>query len=72
MQCMMCDRPNKNLVRRWYQYDNGEQFQCMVCPKCDVQHANMLAGVYELNYQRAQGKGGAVDRLSAGYCMATK
>jgi len=40
--CVMCENPSGNLVRRWYQYDNGEQFQCLVCPKCDVLHSNML------------------------------
>jgi hypothetical protein len=40
--CMMCNKPAKELTRRWYQYDNGEQFQCLVCPKCDLLHSNML------------------------------
>jgi hypothetical protein len=30
--CMMCEKPSANLVGRWYQYDNGEQFQCLVLP----------------------------------------
>jgi len=41
-KCQMCDKPAKELTRRWYQYDNGEQFQCLVCPKCDKLHSNMM------------------------------
>jgi len=41
-KCMMCEKRVDKLTRRWYQYDNGEQFQCLVCPKCDLLHSNML------------------------------
>jgi len=42
MNCQLCDTPNRKLVKRWYAYDNGEQFKMYVCTKCATIHQKML------------------------------
>ena len=42
MDCNLCSAPSKKLVKRWYAYDNGEQFKVYVCVKCSNVHQKML------------------------------
>ena len=39
-ECAMCGK-NATLIRCWYQYDNGEQFQSLVCPNCADLHLSL-------------------------------
>lgn len=41
--CLMCGKNSKRLVRRWYKYDNGEQFQAWVCTSCADLHARLIS-----------------------------
>jgi len=41
-ECAMCSAPNKKLYKRWFAYDNGQQFQTYVCMKCAKVHSDML------------------------------
>jgi hypothetical protein len=38
MNCNMCGKAAKELSKRWYQYDNGEQFVAYVCKACVQLH----------------------------------
>jgi hypothetical protein len=40
--CGICTQADKKLVKRWYQYDNGEQFVTYVCTKCAGVHEHLL------------------------------
>lgn len=40
--CKMCGHVTFNLVQRWYQYDNGEQFIASVCPPCAKIHDRLV------------------------------
>jgi uncharacterized Zn finger protein len=40
--CGICSKADKKLVKRWYQYDNGEQFVTYVCVNCADVHAQLL------------------------------
>ena len=41
MNCKMCGWETKNLVNRWYQYDNGERFVASVCANCADLHSKL-------------------------------
>ena len=42
MNCPMCGKNAVKTVKRFYQYDNGEQFVNWVCDKCSNLHTELL------------------------------
>ncbi len=43
MICELCGKFEAT-TRRWYQYDNGEQFIANICYKCSELHSQLLKG----------------------------
>ena len=42
LNCNMCGKSAKALVKRWYQYDNGQTFVSFVCEPCSDLHASLV------------------------------
>jgi hypothetical protein len=42
-ECAMCGN-NAELLYRWYQYDQGEQFKAPVCADCAAVHSSLVKG----------------------------
>ena len=42
MKCGMCSKVAPRLVKRWYQYDNGQTFVTWVCESCSDLHASLI------------------------------
>jgi hypothetical protein len=40
--CQLCGKKDLKMFRRWYQYDNGEQFIGDVCEKCTKLHDKLI------------------------------
>lgn len=40
--CELCGKITAMTFRRWYKYDNGEQFNAQVCGKCVKRHDTLL------------------------------
>lgn len=40
--CPMCGGQAKNLIGKWYRYDNGQQFLEFVCKECVITHNLLL------------------------------
>jgi hypothetical protein len=40
--CELCGEITATTFRRWYKYDNGEQFNADICSKCVKRHDALL------------------------------